>query len=157
MYWFEHVKALRREGAIPDETVKLAIELFETKRNESILKGIDTSSTTELEGPEAVYQEMRQDRGFPPPLYYASLLGIAELVSPLIERDEVDFAGGFCGSPIQAAAYSGDPNIVLEMVEKGANINFESGHYGSALQAAVHRGHDSIVQILLRFGADPNV
>ncbi len=155
-YWFEHVNAVRSKGAIPAETVKLAIALFDTKRNESILKGIDTSLATDPEGPQAVNQEMNQDRGFPPPLYYASLLGIAELVPPLLARNESEFAGGCCGSPIQAAAYGGNPEIVREMIQWCSNINFESGKYGSALQAAIHSGHDSIVQMLLDSGTDPN-
>ena len=57
-YWFELVKAVQSKGAMPELTVKLAIALFDTKRKESILEGIDTSLASEREGPEAVHQEM---------------------------------------------------------------------------------------------------
>ena len=52
---------------MPAEAVHLAITIFDPERNESILKRICTSSATELEAPEAVHQELRQNRGFPPP------------------------------------------------------------------------------------------
>lgn len=57
-----------------------------------MLKRIDTSLAREQEGPEAVDQALRQDRDFPPPLYDACLLGIVELVPPLLERIESEFA-----------------------------------------------------------------
>ncbi|KAK4067399.1 uncharacterized protein Triagg1_7579 [Trichoderma aggressivum f. europaeum] len=68
----------------------------------------------------------------------------------------VNARGGFFGSALQAAAYTGRTLLVRILLEKGANINARGGNYQSALNAAVVRGCWDIVEILLKAGATPD-
>ena len=60
------------------------------------------------------------------------------------------------GSALQMASYHGSEEIVLMLLNKGADVNTKGGEHGSALQAALTRGHEKVVQTLLDAGADVN-
>ena len=152
-YWLKHINAVN--GPIPSEIISLVVNLFDTRRNESLLKADANSSASEPEGPHAICQNGLR---FPPPLYYATLLGIADVVFHLLERkDDLENGEGFCGTPLQAAAYTGNLGLVTRILESGADVNAGSGNNGSALQNALMYPHDEIVILLLRCGADPNI
>lgn len=68
----------------------------------------------------------------------------------------VNAQGGFFGSALQAAAFSGRTLLVSILLDKGANINTHGGNYRSALNGAVVRGCWDIVEILLKAGAIPD-
>ena len=74
---------------------------------------------------------------FPPPLYYSSLLGLADVTEWLLKTGaDVNAEGGKYGNALQAASYGGNEVMVRLLLEKGANVNAEGGEYGNALQAA---------------------
>ncbi|KAJ6470172.1 ankyrin repeat-containing domain protein, partial [Mycena vulgaris] len=87
----------------------------------------------------------------------ASYYGHTEIVGILLEKGaDVNAAGGYYGSSLQAAAAQGHTEIVGILLEKGADVNAAGGKYGSSLQAAATRGYTEIVGILLEKGADVN-
>jgi hypothetical protein len=128
--------------------------LFDTKRNAEMAIGRTATTANAPEGPEAIRQE---NYSFPSPLYYASILALALVfVRVSIRGDYIDEVGGFCGTPLQAAAYVGHDELVDYFIVEGAEINYTSGHYGTALQAAAYRGHPTVLKFLLNLGADIN-
>ncbi|RYC64329.1 hypothetical protein CHU98_g1861 [Xylaria longipes] len=66
---------------------------------------------------------------------------------------EINAVGGIFGSALQAAAYSGQTDLVKLLLDKGANPNAGGGECRSALNAAILRGFWDIVEILLDHGA----
>jgi ankyrin repeat protein len=68
----------------------------------------------------------------------------------------VDAAGGYYGSALQAAAANGNLRVVSLFLEKGANVNAAGGYYGSALQAAAANGYLEVVSLLLENEANIN-
>ncbi|KAL6802257.1 ankyrin repeat-containing domain protein [Trichoderma sp. SZMC 28012] len=68
----------------------------------------------------------------------------------------VNAQGGFFGSALQAAAYTGRTLLVKLLLDKGADANVRGGKYRSAMNAAVVRGCWDIVEILLKAGAIPD-
>ena len=120
-----------------------------------MLNGSVHAISTSPEGPDAM-----QQTGFifPPPLYYASILGMEGVVQMLLRRgDDPEKIAGFCGTPLQAAALSGHLLIVRDLLESGAATNTVAGHYGTALQAAARGGHLKIAQLLLGYDADQDM
>jgi len=49
-----------------------------------------------------------------------------------------------------------NPDIVLALIERGADINYSGKLIGTALQEACSRGHLDVVKILIENGADVN-
>ena len=64
--------------------------------------------------------------------------------------------GGFYGSALHAACFSGSSAIVKMLLKRHANVDTESGIFGTALRAAAFRGHEEIIHQLLDAGADRN-
>ncbi|KAF2788984.1 hypothetical protein K505DRAFT_254314, partial [Melanomma pulvis-pyrius CBS 109.77] len=56
------------------------------------------------------------------------------------------------GNALQAASAGGYKEIVIVLLDKGANVNAQGGEYGNALQAA-ERHHKEIVKLLQNKGA----
>lgn len=130
------------------------MELFDIKRSESLL----SENHGLLEAPEGREAVFSGTSNFPTPLYYASILGLSEVVSLLIERgDKLDELGGYCGSPLHAAAFNGHIGVLYQILEHGADSNLVAGHFGSVLQIASYRGHAEIIVLLLSRGADVNL
>ncbi|KAF7974283.1 hypothetical protein HWV62_13088 [Athelia sp. TMB] len=93
-----------------------------------------------------------------PPLYYASLLGMEELVKEILIRGEdVQVRGGPCGNALQAASYHGHEGVVRILLEHGANVNTRCGRYSNALRASFHGGHTDVARLLLEHKADVTV
>ncbi|KAJ7603437.1 ankyrin repeat-containing domain protein [Mycena polygramma] len=91
------------------------------------------------------------------PLYLCSWVGYIEGVSFLLEHGaDVNAAGGYFGSALQAAAARGNVDTVRLLLEHGTDVNAAGGTYGSALQAAVVNGNVDIVHVLLDRGANVN-
>ena len=92
------------------------------------------------------------------PLYYASLHGLLESMTMLIDKGaDVNVQGGDQGNALIAASYSGHNEIVQMLLENKADVNVQGGFHGSALIAASYFGHIEIVQLLLENGADVNI
>jgi len=96
-------------------------------------------------------QQWSMDRAeVPSPLYYASLAGMQQVSSYLLERGaDANVQKGRYGNALQAASYGGHEVIVKLLLENGAEVNAQGGHDGNALQAASSRGHEVIVKLLL--------
>src|SRR3977135_2608800 len=74
----------------------------------------------------------------------------------LLEKDvDVNSQSGYCSSPSQAVATSGNEVVVRLLLNNGGDANTFGGFYGSGLGAAVSEGY--IVQLLLENGVDVSV
>lgn len=102
--------------------------------------------------------EFYEKHSVPNPLYYACLLGLAEVVPQLLAVDgaDVNSLGGVQGTALQVASFEGDGKIVEILLASGADVNVQGGYHGTALQAALVGGHDTIFDMLLASGADVN-
>ena len=93
-----------------------------------------------------------------PSLYYASLVGLEQVVGVLLATGaDVNAAGGHYGNALQAASEGGREKMVQILIDAGADVNAAGGGYGNALQAASAGGHEKMVQMLIDAGADVNV
>ena len=91
------------------------------------------------------------------PLYYASLAGLQQVATHLLENGaDVNAQGGRYGNALQAASFKGQEGIVKLLIERGADVNAQGGEYGNALQAASFEGQEGIVKLLIEKGADVN-
>ena len=52
----------------------------------------------------------------------------------------INAVSGYYGTPLQAAAASGDYKTCQLLVVAGADVNVAGGYYGTALQAAARDG-----------------
>ena len=154
-YWYRHLVILSSKGKLRRSITALAVELFDTKRSEHLLRDVDDVLANGPEDPGA----MRPGRSASPmPLYYAAILGISDVVMMLIERgDDVNEIGGYCGSPLHAAAFNGKTEILHSLLDHGAKVDSICGYFGSVLEIASYRGHGEAVHILLDLGADVNL
>lgn len=61
-------------------------------------------------------------------------------------------------TPIHLAAYYGREEVVLYLVESGADINaLKTSGIRTALLTAIWKRHESTALLLLKLGADPNI
>ncbi|KAF7986998.1 hypothetical protein HWV62_79 [Athelia sp. TMB] len=89
-----------------------------------------------------------------PPLYYASLLGMEELVEEILRSGEDVQVGGPCGNALQAASYHGHEGVVRTLLEHGARVNARGRKGANSLRAACYGGHINVARLLLKHGAD---
>jgi ankyrin repeat protein len=59
------------------------------------------------------------------------------------------------GRPVVAAAYAGDADIIVLLLQAKADVKLTGGLFGSALHAAAFRGHADVLELLI--GMDANV
>jgi ankyrin repeat protein len=92
------------------------------------------------------------------PLYYASLLGLSDILADLTRQGlDVNAEGGTFATPLQAAIIHGHVKTVKTLLQLGANVTRRCGIWGSTLRAAAWRGNVEILRTLLSHGADPNM
>ncbi|KAF7980713.1 hypothetical protein HWV62_37181 [Athelia sp. TMB] len=92
------------------------------------------------------------------PLYYASILGLTQVVPHLIYQGaDPNVPSGPEGTALQGAAYHGQFEVSKLLLRLGADININVGKHGTVLQAAPWAGSAEIVKLLLEKGADPNI
>lgn len=91
-------------------------------------------------------------------MYYASLLGIGEIVRWL-EDQGLDFnmLGGRYGFPLQAAIVGNHENIVTYLIARNVKVAQTGGQFGAAIVAAAARSSLRIVQLLLKADVDVKV
>ncbi|KAF5333916.1 hypothetical protein D9758_017463 [Tetrapyrgos nigripes] len=58
--------------------------------------------------------------------------------------------------PLYYASMANLLNVIVILVEEGANVNAQGGEWGNALQAALHWGRSEVARLLLEKGADIN-
>jgi ankyrin repeat protein len=89
------------------------------------------------------------------PLYYASLLGLTDVVKWLEDQGlDCSCAGGRYGFPLQAAVVGGHENVVKHLLNRHVKVSEKGGQYGAAIIAAAAVSTPEIVEILLVAGAD---
>ena len=103
-------------------------------------------STARPEKPEAV------------PLYYAARLGFRDLAEHLIAKDpeHVNARGGYEVTPMHAAAFIGQTNILSLLTEHGADVNGRGEAGDTPLHRASWNARLEAGQFLLDSGADIN-
>ena len=101
-----------------------------------------------------------------PPLFYASLLGIDQLVHMLIDRGDDPNCFTSQGTCLSAAASSGHLSTTKLLLTRGALIDkivpqgskdHETYYSMSAVHEAVYSQHGNVVSFLLERGADVNI
>ena len=86
----------------------------------------------------------------PNPIYYASLLGLTNVIKSLRARGlDCNTSGGKFGFPLQAAIEGGHLDTVDYLLQVGTDFKQCGGYYGSALGAAAAHGIKSLVDQLL--------
>ena len=167
-YWFDHYRNMRKSAP---EVEHLVLRLFQRK--------ISFTNWVKLYD---VDKSWKKDKDFhrslndiADPIYYASLLGLDQVLQSLISAWQfksnnistklstlnlevskiINAQGGEYGNALQAASVNGHEAIVQLLLNHGADINAQGGEYGNALQAARSEGHEKIVQLLLENGATP--
>ena len=150
-FWAYHAKQAER---IPIEsTSQMAMDFLQSNGG-GLLSWIQIANP---DRPYRAYDFKLTLNGIAPSIYYASLVGLHELVRMLIQRGtDVKAQGRLYGNALQAASYSGHEDIVQILLDSEADVNAGDGVYGNALQAASYSGYKDIVQVLLNKGADVN-
>jgi ankyrin repeat protein len=99
--------------------------------------------------------------GLGSPLCIVSRKGSGSIVRTLLKPDyhtDVNRVGGEYGTPLQAAAAAWQPlEIMLLLLEAGANINANDGDHGTALQIAVRKSATDVVELLLKHTPAPDL
>jgi ankyrin repeat protein len=96
-----------------------------------------------------------EDYTLPPPLYYASLMGLARMIIPLVANganpnELVSYS--WYGTALGAAAYKGHKDCVQGLLNASANPDVVDGD--APISWAASQGHNEIVALLLQTGAD---
>jgi ankyrin repeat protein len=89
------------------------------------------------------------------PLYYASLLGLLDIVKQLHSDGlDINAKGGRYGTALQAAAIKGHFDTVKFLIDNGADVSLYAGQYSYAICTAGWGGHLDIINLLVESGAD---
>jgi ankyrin repeat protein len=163
-YWYHHYK----EAVCPDsKLVNLALKLFQ--RQETFLTWVRLHDIDRRWRPRVQFNLILDH--IAAPVYYASLLGLDQVLYELINTGQlesmapistskasklINAQGGHYGNALQAASAEGHKEVVEQLLEKGAEINAQGGIFGNALQAASAGGYKEVMQQLLDKGAEIN-
>jgi ankyrin repeat protein len=83
-------------------------------------------------------------------LYYASLVGCAQVVELLLERGaDVNAQGGHYGNALQAALSNRHEEIAKLLLRKGFNIISRGRAYDNALMTTLYEGSKDMIALLL--------
>jgi Ankyrin repeats (3 copies)/NACHT domain len=153
-FWIEHTQAAEAAEQDTEFTYQLVRELF-TPANSAYVHWL------RIYDPDYPWKDVDLTRTLntvPGPLYYASLVGLPEMVRLLIDDPcaDVNTQGGRCGNALKSSSTNGHENIVKLLLEAGADVNAQDEEYSTALQSASANGHENVVKLLLEAGADVN-
>ena len=155
-YWFQHFRKYQActndTSAFKDLIQRLFAGSPEAFRNwlitydVNIRRGRDSSDT------------VRDLSSFPSPLYYASFLGLEDVVQLILKSGvDVNVHGGAYGTALIAATRQGHIAIVKILLDHHANVDANgSWTFFTALQAASYFGNRLIAEMLLDNGAQPD-
>jgi ankyrin repeat protein len=152
--WYGHRQAILD---VSSKILDLSTAFFDVRRGSQFINWL------RLHDPEFPWRKMDLKRieTVAAPLYYASLLGILEVVERLLAAGANVNAANYGGwTALQAASGAGHLKVVERLLAAGADVNAAAaaGYRGRmALQAASEGGHLAIVERLLAAGADVNV
>ena len=167
-YWYPHYQnTANHDPGLEDSILKLF------QRRDSFATWVKLH---DVDKPWGTVNFHRALDDIPAPVYYASLLGLDQVLHDLFNSEKlesililalspaptsnvskkINAQGGRFGNALQAASVGGYEKVVRMLLDKGADINAQGGYFNNALQEASFRGHDNIVKILLDNGADIN-
>jgi hypothetical protein len=157
-YWWQHAQKI--DGTLGCAVLDLASRLL-TNGNAALLLWVQLCNIDRyLEAAYRIFTRVNLSvtvNKVAPPLYYAALIGMSDVVREVLQlTNDVNAQGGRCGNALQAASYGGHEKVVRMLLDTGADVMAEGGDYGNALQAASYGGHKKVVQMLLDAGADVN-
>ena len=92
-------------------------------------------------------------------LHYSAFCGIQDVVEFLVvERSQDVNARSLDGNetPLTVASREGHSEVVLALLEHGADMRIRDNYFFSPVEHASTRGHVEVVQVLLKHGADVN-
>ncbi|KAF4785060.1 hypothetical protein HER10_EVM0002197 [Colletotrichum scovillei] len=109
-----------------------------------------------------IYHEwsFEEKDGSPPHLlHFCVFEGLGFAVEEILKTNPeyVNAKSGNGATALQVAALHGHAEVVVLLLNKGADLHAKDGRRGTALQAASFNGHEDVVEILLDKGADPNI
>lgn len=143
-FWINHARS--EDGSIENNVYPLIRSLLTPKSGHFInwIELFDIDNQFEQSAPAH-------------PLYYASQMGLDNIVGQLLLDCNPNVMGERYGSALASASYGGHETTVRLLLENGANVNMKGGDYGSALTSAAYGGHEAVVRLLLKSGADVNM
>lgn len=154
-HWFMHLRHYKAITSHEDPFIDLMTQFFVESPTafENCLSVYDVN----LRRGSVQFSE-RQVGPSPSPLYYASLLGLEELVKILLSRGiNANASGGKYGNALVAASMQGSELTVRYLLQHKADVHGPGGWvFGNALQASSYFGHEHIVRVLLENGARPD-
>jgi ankyrin repeat protein len=135
---------------------------FETASDSSSNSGIEGSDDEQLAESLVPGLELSRPQetvllpsSVPNPMYYASLLGLKDVISWLEEQGlDCNCVGGRFGFPLQAAVARSHEEVVTHLLNRHVNISQNGGQYNAAIIAAAALSTPEILQILMNAGAD---
>ena len=171
MYWYHHYQgAAKYDPGLEDCILKLF------QRQDSFATWVKLHDMDRPWDASITFGRALDD--IPAPVYYASLLGLDQVLHDIINSEQlegitmpalslestsnlskkINTQGGKYGNALQAASSGGHDKVMQILLDKGADVNAQGGYYGNALQATSSGGHDTdkVMQMLLDRGADVN-
>lgn len=147
-YWYRHAKS---EGSNYAPVRKLMVSFFCSANDnwEAWRRQYDDAH------PQFLTLRYRGEITSASRLFYASLLGLQDIVDELIKLDvEIDDVDESGRTALLAAAYKGRHDLVQYLLERNADINKTSNEGCTPLYIASYWGHVNIVKLFLQKGAD---
>ena len=157
--WVLWSKVFKRELQLDDELS------FPSPRDEEPTStedsDVDDEATLYLTGDETSSssagdaKELSELHNLPSPIYYASLLGLTDIVKALQSQGlGCSAPGDLYGFPLQAAVHNSHQETVEYLLQQGIDVNQRGGLYGLAICAVAARGVHKILDLLIKAGAD---
>lgn len=119
---------------------------------------IDQLEDSESEGDDASFENSTptiRRKISPSPVYYATILGLADIVERLIEEgNNCNLLGGELGTPLQAAVVNEQGATIEVLLKHKAIASQKGGKYGTPLIAAVILGSEDIFDKLIGSSKD---
>ena len=151
-YWFVHTSLKCNESET--RLSNACLRLFATQLGHAPHVFVNW---LKIFNPEARYVQPEGSVGkesYASALYYATLIGKAELVSLVLRQSvDVDAVGGAFDTPLKAAAILRHTEVLSMLLDAGADVNITGGNYPTVIHAAAYGGDVGIIRTLLDAGA----
>jgi ankyrin repeat domain-containing protein 50 len=136
-FWYHHYR--QADGQFTQQLTELVANLLTTRSIQE--------RWVRLHKPDRPWDHQvdydRFDEETPSAIYYASFLGLDEVLGFILSSSpaDVNTQGGEYNTALQAASLGCSDKIVQLLLDVGANVDDLGGEYGTALQAASEGGH----------------